>query len=369
MVEPDDFGLRPMQTLAHTGTTARRVTHGTFWQSWLRQASDHRAMLRPMRDGDDPSDPTATHAFESTRHVAVGCRLERPEHPRGGVVVLHGYSDPPTLAESIDRRRPLVERGLAVLAIRIRGYPGSRAQVGDLTAAETGWICHGLGVTDKGGTVDACRWVLCDAVADVLYAVAALRRALPDGSPVSLIGQSFGGGLATIAAAQSCASEGLHPEVAIERLVLGVPTFGDWDWRLERTHPASVGSGGELVRFLRAHPGDDEGIRRTLALFDATIHARLVHQPTICKLALRDDVVPAPTQAAVYNALGSAPGEKARFLTPFGHFDGGIADARRHALFDRFTTDFLDPSLEPAEAIALWEDTLVRGDRGPRGGS
>ena len=64
--------------------------------------------------------------------------------------------------------------------------------------------------------------------------------------------------------------------------------------------------------------------------------------------------------------IGSAGGpEKARFLTPFGHFDGGIADARRHALFDRFTTDFLDPSIKPCDAIAAWEHLLISGSEQP----
>ena len=364
MLAPDDYGMNWLATLAHTASGGRVPSHGVFWQDWVRRVSGHRAVLEHLSESDDPSDPTATHSFEGMHHASIGCRLERPSRPRGGVVVLHGYQDPPSLAESVERRTPLVDRGLAVLAIRIRGYAGSRAGAGDLTAAPYGWICQGL--RPIGDRCDeAGEWVLADAVADVLYAVAALRRQLPPGSPVSLIGQSFGGGLAVMAAAQSAAIERTYPEVRLSRLALGVPTFGDWPWRLSHTHLRSPGSGGELMRYIASHGGNDTGFRRTLGLFDAAIHARMVRQPTICKLALRDDVVPAPSQSAVYNALGAAPGEKARFVTPFGHFDGGIADARRHALFDRFTTDFLDPTHSPGEVIAAWSDCLLTGSRGP----
>jgi hypothetical protein len=62
---------------------------------------------------------------------------------------------------------------------------------------------------------------------------------------------------------------------------------------------------------------------------------------------MRDDVVPAPAAAAVFNALGSDPGCKWRFVVKRGHADGGIADARRHALFDRLVREFLGPDEDP----------------------
>ncbi|MEN1706089.1 MAG: alpha/beta fold hydrolase, partial [Planctomycetota bacterium] len=202
MILPDDFGLTWQQTLAHCSTVQRVALHGSFWQAWARAASDHRATLELQRSSQDPSDPTATHAFEGMGHASIGCRLETPTRPKAGVVVLHGYADVPTLAESIDRRLPLVERGVAVLAVRMRGYPGSRAGVGDLTADPNGWICQGLGSVPDNPT-KPIDWVLSDAVADTLYAVAALRRQLPLGAPVYLLGQSFGGGIAAIAAGQA----------------------------------------------------------------------------------------------------------------------------------------------------------------------
>jgi cephalosporin-C deacetylase-like acetyl esterase len=358
MMLPDDFGLTWEQTLAHVCTTARAPDHGSFWQQWLRSVPPHEARLRPADADDDPSDPTMTHTYLGMSQTPLGCRLEMPPGARGGVVLLHGYESVPVLAESIQSRRGLLERGVAVLAVRIRGYAGSRRGVGDLTSLPYGWISHGL---ETPGA-----WVLGAAVADVLFAVAALRRSLPRGASIGLMGESFGAGLAVLAAGQAGAIELSNPEIRIDRLVIGLPTFGDWAWRLLRTPLHGMGVGGQVRRYLAARPEESQAIERMLSRFDAAIHARLVQCPALCKLAVRDETVPAPTQAAVYNALGSAPGEKARFLTPFGHVEGGLTDARRHVLFERMADAFLDPDEDPAEVIQRWQGVLLSGRHGPR---
>ena len=63
-----------------------------------------------------------------------------------------------------------------------------------------------------------------------------------------------------------------------------------------------------------------------------------------------DDVVPAPSAAAVFNGLASP--RAWRFVTRFGHYDGGVADARRHVLFARLHPSFADPAVDPEEAVA-----------------
>jgi cephalosporin-C deacetylase-like acetyl esterase len=251
-----------------------------------------------------------------------------------------------------------------VLALRVRGYPGSRLGSSNAADDQHGWICRGLDAAAQS-TDRVHGWVLSETIADVLYAVAALRRALPPRVPIALMGESFGGGIAAIAAAQAAAIESTHPEARVDRLVLGLPTLGDWGWRLQRTRLDAPGMGGQIARFIAARRGAEVGVRRVLSLFDAAVHARLVRCPTVCKVALRDETVPAPTQAAVCNALGSAPGEKARFVTPFGHHDGGLADARRHALFQTLAHEFLDPDHDPAEVLARWQPLMLQGSRPP----
>lgn len=353
MTEPDDFGLSAIQTLARVGDPARSPRHVAFWKAWSAAVASHepRLSLRGMA-GEDPSDLSATHEFESCRHVRIGCTLLEPARgkPRAGLVVLHGYSGVPHLAQEAQDWRELADRGVAVLIIRVRGYPGSQAEVPRLVshaqAPERGgglWITHGLEspITDSGYGTD---WVFSYAAADAANACRALRAAIW-GRPVFMYGQSLGAALAIVAASY------LGERDEIGRMVLGTPTMGDWPWRLaqpeERFRAGARGAGGLVRRYISDYPNLEEGVAATLRVFDTVIHARRVGCPVLCKLAIRDEVVPAPAAAAVFNALGTPPGLKWRYVTRYGHFDGGIADGRRHALFNRLAVEFLDPAIDP----------------------
>jgi cephalosporin-C deacetylase-like acetyl esterase len=159
--------------------------------------------------------------------------------------------------------------------------------------------------------------------------------------PLALHGEALGGGLAVIAAAQ-LAQMGNPPA----RLVISVPDLGDWRWRVSRYCGGPAGAVNAAV--VAARRGGEK-LAQTLVSFDAALHARSVECAVLCKLAERDDVVPAPAAAAVFNALPD--GRKRRFVTRFGHYDGGLADARRHARFDRIAHSFLDSSGSPVELM------------------
>jgi len=62
-------------------------------------------------------------------------------------------------------------------------------------------------------------------------------------------------------------------------------------------------------------------------------------------------MVPAPAAASVFNALATDPARKWRHVVKYGHFDGGIADMRRHAAFEKLVVEFLDPAKEPEETM------------------
>lgn len=346
MHAPDDFDLSPVATLAHVVGGALSPWHAPFWAAWHAEFWKTTPRLTPRDAAQvDSADPGVTHQFESFRGARIGCRLLPAIGPtRGGVVVLHGYSDVPLLAKDETSWASLTRLGLAVLLVRVRGYPGSQLDTGPLDRHLTGYITVGLeGLMLK--PEDALRWVLPAAVADAANACRALHAHLAadlPATPLFIRGESFGAGLAVIAAAQ------LASRLDIHRLALGLPTLGDWSWRLALPDARipRTGMNREVRELLIQQAARHDEILSILQLCDAALHARHVRADSLCKLAFRDDVVPAPTQAAIFNALAAPRGMKHRFVTRFGHFDGGLANARRHAEFDRLVEAFLNPAAD-----------------------
>lgn len=372
---PDDFGLGPIATLSRVGDPTPAIDHAPSWTRWLKAVHAEPVPTLAMREpgagglGEvDPSDPTATHALLSLGGVRIGARLVMP--PRGtavsGVLVAgHGYAPTKPLAERDGLFPGCLARGVAVLHIRLRGYAGSRLDTGDLTRGPgpgLGWVCHGLDADDD--TPDAFRaWVYPRAVADVFNACRAARRwlnrAASANAPLFLHGESLSGGLAVAAAALLAG----RPETitAVERMALALPSMGDWPWRLGGHTPqahSGRGMGGEIARLIAARPDVAQLIAGRLRVADSVILAARVRCAVLCKLAHRDEVVPAPTAAAVFNALGVDPGRKWRFIVPHGHAETGLANTRRHAEFERAIGDFLDPARAPEAAMADWEPRL-----------
>ena len=114
-----------------------------------------------------------------------------------------------------------------------------------------------------------------------------------------------------------------------------------WGIRAGGSVATATGRDGWSTSCSKLLRNEAEPVLDNVRLFDAALHAPLVQCPSLVKLAERDDTVPAPSAAAVYNALGSH--DKRSFATPFGHYEGGIANARRHALFRRLEESFVDP--------------------------
>jgi len=367
--EPSDFGQSPVQTLARVGDPTPAREHSGFWSHWLGLVDgDAPRLIARISGGQgeaeiDPSDPTCTHGFASLGGVRIGARLCLPppgQEIRAGLVSTHGYAVSKPIEERDSLFASLVDRGVAVLNIRVRGFAGSRLDCGDLQTPGSeglGWITRGLDDPDASaeGTM---AWVYPQAVADVFQACRALRAWLAghtgEEKPLYLHGESFGGGLAVPAAAKL---EGRGIDRArIDRLVLALPTMGDWPWRLG--HPLTRGAGAQILALLERRADLGDLIRGRLRLMDSVVHASRVRCPVLCKLAERDEVVPAPTAAAVFNGLRVDPGLKWRFVVPHGHAETGIANARRHAEFERCAADFLDPGRSPNEAMLAWNDRL-----------
>ncbi len=315
------------ETLEHRADTTPPEGFDKFWSEFREAIASHKSFLRGSVDAE-----SNRVTIESLRHVRIVGQLTMPgdaKPVRGGVVASHGY-DVPTTDLSADSE-PWNGRGLATLRIRVRGYPPSVEDMPDLRGA---WIPHNIDSPEA--------WILRGAVGDVVQAYRCLRAKLGPDLPISIHGESFGGGLAVIAAAQLAAMN--DPPA---RLVLGLPTFGDWRWRAGRY---CNGSGGQINRIIETKRQDGGRFIEQLRLFDTAIHGTAITCPVLCKLAIQDDVVPAPSAAAVFNAIGSPL--KWRFIVRYGHFDGGIADLRRHALYERISVEFLDLDRTPEEVIA-----------------
>lgn len=374
MNAPEDYGLSPIKTLATVADVTPAPMHTVFWTAWQQAvfSGSEPALIERHGGRSDPSDPTATHEFLSLRSVRIGAALFMPPKgtpTRAGLVALHGYERPPVLAGEGERWEHLRRRGVAVLCVRVRGFAGSMADVPQMVGWPLGWITFGLDAPMARASDLAAAgmaWSLPQGVADVVNACRALSRHIGHEKPMFLHGESFGGGLAVLAAA-ACEHATERP-MLIERMAIGLPTLGDWPWRLARKcRGALPGVSAEVEAFLTMHAARREHMVQMLRLADAVVHAPKARAATLCKLAERDDVVPAPTAAAVFNALAADPGRKWRFVTPFGHYDGGLRNARRHAMFDLAVDSFLDPTMSLPDSMCPWEPVLWSGERAPEG--
>jgi len=379
MIEPEDYGLSDVQTFAHIGDPSPSPDHSVFWKHWYNRLIEDSPVLA-VRTLADPSDPTATHEFVSQSGVRIGCRLVLPRcgRPvRASLVCVHGYTHTGTLEDSARRWQTIADSGVAVLILRLRGYPGSQIGIGDQTPPDehgAGWIGRGF----AGETHED--WILPRAIADVCNACRVMRNALLerdskaqitvdpqiDHPGVFLAGTSLGGGIVTIAAAQLIGR--LSGESIIDRLAIGLPSLGAWNWRL--THQLSgrpSGTTSDIERILSQHPDRRVELIHRLRLCDAVVHGRKVRVPTLAMLARKDEIAPAPSAAAVFNSIDADPGRKWRFVVPFGHFEGSVPNTRRHVLYERTMTDFFDPDRLPMESMADWEPILHAGVTGPDG--
>jgi cephalosporin-C deacetylase-like acetyl esterase len=138
----DDFGLTPEQTLGHTGDTTPPPGFVQFWETWrARVGAVAPGFIEPTPDEREACDARGiTHFVRSTDDIRLGARLTEPDaRPVEGVVItLHGYHV--NEADELRIGRGWSKRGCAVIDLRVRGYPGSRLDTGDLTSRPGGYI-------------------------------------------------------------------------------------------------------------------------------------------------------------------------------------------------------------------------------------
>ena len=364
----------PVRTFAHIGDPVPVPDHAPFWKHWFESLVKQKPVLE-RRSKPDPSDPGATHEFNSSGGVTIGACLVRPSNgtPIGAsLVTVHGDHIPDPLDVNARRWQRVADRGIAVLLIRLRGYPGSQTSTGDLTKVEGSghaWITRGF---DGESNED---WILPHAVADVCNACRVMRNALLhrdtdiemqidesiEQPGIYLHGSSLGGGLAVISASQLIGR--LRGESIIDRLAIATPSLGDWACRFD----SPSGTAMQLKRVIDAHPDRRDELMARLRLCDAIVHGRRVRVPTFAMLARHDEVVAPECAAAVFNAIDADPGRKWRFLIDHGHCDGDTANNRRIALYARALCDFFDPHQSPMASMRRWEPLMHAGLTPPNG--
>lgn len=363
-----------VRTFAHIGDPVPAPDHAPFWKHWYEKLIEHSPAL-VRRETPDPSDRGATHEFDSMDAVTIGCRLVLPPSStpvRASLVTVHGDHIPDPLEVNARRWQRVADRGIAVLLIRLRGYPGSQTVAGNLTAnddAQPAWITRGF----TAETHD--EWILPKAAADVCNACRVMRNLLlqrDTDTPICvdaaiehpgvyLHGASLGGGLAVISAAQLIGK--LRGESIVDRMAIATPSLGDWATRFD--HP--TGTAVHLKRVIDQHPDRFDELMARLKLCDAIVHGRKVRVPTFAMLARHDGVVAPQCAAGVFNAIDADPGRKWRFIIEHGHHEGDTTHTRRIALYTMALCDFFDPGSAPIASMKRWEPLMHEGLTPPPG--
>lgn len=285
-----------LETLLAIAPVPAPVDFADTWRSWHAEAM--AAATRPTvravgRVG-------AHHVSELEYSTVDGLRLRgwlalpATGAPRMGIVHGHGYGG---------RDAPDFERvpdDAAVVFPVARGLGALNTWVG-APAVKDEHVLHGI---DSVGS-----YVLGRCAVDLWSAANALLE-VAGPFPLYAIGESFGGGIATLA---------LPWDERFVGATLIVPSFGQYDVRLQ-LH--CDGSGEAVRRHVSTHPA----AREVLRFFDASTAAHLVRVPVRVECARWDTVVPPPGQFAVANAIALAAARSDGAELELEVLDAGHAD-------------------------------------------
>lgn len=190
------------------------------------------------------------------------------------VIYTHGYYG------QYDIQWQWAELGFNVFGFDTRGFGRSIIPV-----HAGGWILTGIEAPESS----IIRGAVCDFIRASEIAAMITRNST---SRVLYYGFSFGGAMALMAEAVGQSAD---------MVAAGVPTFG---WMTGRRRLAKLGSGGEVNRYIRKHPEQEERVMRSLSYFDTVNFAPLIKKPTLIGIGRKDVVVPVETVRAIYDRLG-----------------------------------------------------------------
>lgn len=232
-----------------------------------------------------------------------------------GVVQFIGYSGGRGLVQQ-DTRWAQAGYAQLIMDTRGQGYGGILGETPDPHPSAGGVSYPGLMTRGLSSRED---YYYRRTYVDAFRAIEAAKAA-PGVDPerVVLAGMSQGGGLALAAAGLAAGRLS-----GIRAVLTDVPFLQDFPRALA---VAARGPYPELVAFLARHRDHAAGVLEVLNYFDGVHFARRATAPALFSVALLDDVCPASTVFASYNAYGTvgpAVPEKSIEVYPFNNHEGG----------------------------------------------
>ncbi|WP_155059394.1 acetylxylan esterase [Streptomyces blattellae] len=287
-----------------------------FWRNTLKEAEQAEPLLsvHPVETGLRLT-RTWDVTFRGFAGEPVRAWFSRPAGTPGplpAVVEFAGYGRGRGLPHE---RLTWVNAGYAHLLMDNRGQGDQYGSGGDTPDPHAG-APGGPGPAVRG-LLDPHDYHYRRLITDAVRAVSAVR-ALPgvDGSRITAVGNSQGGGLALAVA-------GLVPDLTAA--LVTAPLLCGIRRALDLT---DAGPYGEIVAYLTVHRGAEQAAYRTLSYMEGISFARRAHAPTHFGVGLRDTVCPPSGAYAAWNRYAELSGTDPRkeiHAYPFNGHEGGDA--------------------------------------------
>jgi cephalosporin-C deacetylase-like acetyl esterase len=250
-----------------------------FWQGTLLQLKDIPSAIQ-INSSQSTDDGLLLKklSFQSFGNAVIQAYFLTPLSNKIGPLIIytHGYMG------QCEVIWDWAKQGASVLGVDLRGFGKSQHAISNLS--QHGYIITGIQSEDTS--------ILRGAICDYIRAVDVARE-LSQGKQTNTIyyGKSFGGALASIAAA-------LTEHASL--LVAAVPTLS---WAEGRRRLVTQGSGAEINAYIESHRNEQANIMRVLSYFDTMNFAPLIKCKSFIGMGLEDNYVPAETVYAFVNHL------------------------------------------------------------------